>query len=154
MKISLLLDREPFDKIFENTFASFLNDFTNSPHKVKWYPKSFINQNTVSRQIWYCNPLINSIFVKGANPAVFDSINGEYVHNPLRPWRSRLQKLYLRLSQNKIIAPLMSKYIIEVSPSEQADVTSLIIAITGFQTAFLAFLAELINHRLPNQYRK
>jgi len=35
-----------------------------------------------------------------------------------------------------------------------ADTSSLIIAMTSFQIAALAFLAELINHRLPNQYRK
>ena len=113
MKISLLLKREPFDKIFEDTFASFLNDFTNSPHKVKWYPKNINNQNTVSGQIWYCNPLINSIFVKDANPAVFDSISREYSHNPLRPWRSIIQKLYLNFSKYKLTASLMAKYIID-----------------------------------------
>ena len=37
---------------------------------------------------------------------------------------------------------------------ELADVTSLIIAMTGFQVAVLAFIAELINHRLPNKYMK
>ena len=37
---------------------------------------------------------------------------------------------------------------------ELADVSSLIIAMTAFQLAALALLAELINHRLPNQYRK
>jgi len=37
---------------------------------------------------------------------------------------------------------------------ELADVTSIIIAMTGFQIAILALLAELINHRLPNQYKK
>ncbi|MBC8490686.1 MAG: glycosyltransferase family 2 protein [Bacteroidetes bacterium] len=37
---------------------------------------------------------------------------------------------------------------------ELADVSLLIIAMTGFQVAVLALVAELINHRLPNQYRK
>ena len=116
MKISLLIDREPFDSIFEKTLTSFLNDFTNDSHRVKWYPKSHNKQNTESVQIWYCNPLINSIFVKDANPNIFDSISGEYSTNPLKPWRSLIQKLYLNLSVNKIIAPLMAKYFIEVSP--------------------------------------
>lgn len=116
MKISLLIEREPFDKIFEETFTSFLNDFTNCPHKVKWYNKKNNNQSKESVQSWYCNPLINSIFVKGANPAVFNSISGEYSYNPLRPWRSLIQKLYLSLSQHKITAQLMAKYVIEVSP--------------------------------------
>ena len=37
---------------------------------------------------------------------------------------------------------------------ELADVSSLIIAMTGFQIAALALIAELINHRLPNKYMK
>ena len=37
---------------------------------------------------------------------------------------------------------------------ELADVSSLIIAMTGFQVSVLAFIAELINHRMPNQYMK
>ncbi|MBC8147670.1 MAG: glycosyltransferase family 2 protein [Bacteroidetes bacterium] len=37
---------------------------------------------------------------------------------------------------------------------ELADVTSLIIAMTGFQIAVIALIAELINHRLPNKYIK
>ncbi len=116
MKISLLLEREPFDKIFEETFSSFLTDFTNSPHKIKWYPRNYYNKNTDSGQIWYCNPFINSIFVKDVNPSVFNSINGEYAYNPINPNRSLIQRLYLFFSQHKITAPLMSKYIIEVSP--------------------------------------
>ena len=35
-----------------------------------------------------------------------------------------------------------------------ADVSSLIIIMTSFHFAALAFLAELINHRLPNKYIK
>ena len=37
---------------------------------------------------------------------------------------------------------------------ELADVSSLIITITGFQMAMLALIAELINHKLPNKYMK
>jgi glycosyltransferase involved in cell wall biosynthesis len=47
-----------------------------------------------------------------------------------------------------IIWGLFSKYYI----GELADVSSLIIAMTGFQIAILAFIAELINHRVPNKY--
>ena len=45
---------------------------------------------------------------------------------------------------------LFTKFVL----GELADVSSLIIAMTGFQLAALALLAELINHRLPNKYRK
>jgi len=116
MKISTLLAREPFDKVFEKTMTSFFSNFTNNLHNVKWYPKTHNNQNTDSIQRWYCNPLINSIFVSGVNSDVFNSINGEYSHNPLKPWRSSIQKLYLSLSQHKMTSTIMSKYVIEISP--------------------------------------
>jgi len=127
MKISLLMEREPFDKIFEETFTSFLNDLTNSPHKVKWYPRNHKKQKTVSVQRWYCNSLINSIFVNGAKPTVFDSISGEYSYNPLRPWRSLIQKLYLNFSRYPITGPSLSKYIIEISPPINDAINKLII---------------------------
>lgn len=127
MKISLLLEREPFDKIFEKTFSNFLSDYTNYSHNVKWYPKKHNKQYTTSGQKWYCNPLINSIFVKGAKPAVFDSISREYSHNPLRPMRSLIQKLYLSFSKNKLMAPLMAKYVIEIFPPIEDAKNKLII---------------------------
>lgn len=127
MKISLLLEREPFDKIFEETFTSFLTDYTNYPHKIKWYPRNHKNHKTVSVQRWYCNSLINSIFVKGAKSAVFDSISGEYSYNPLRPWQSLAQKFYLHLAQQKITAPLMAQYTIDISPPIENGKNKLII---------------------------
>lgn len=127
MKISLLMNREPFDKIFEKTLSSFLTDYTNQSHHVKWHPYKHKNQNTNDVQKWYCIPLINSIFVKGANPTVFDSISGEYSNNPLKPWRGPIQKIYLWLSKHKITAPLMAKYIIEVSPPIEDATNKLII---------------------------
>ena len=116
MKISTLLKREPFDKIFEKTISSFLKDFTNCSYSVKWETKRKFNYLSDSTQQWYCNPLINSVFEKNVNPAAFNSINGEYSYNPLRPWRSAIQRMYLSLSQSKITAVLMSKYIVKVSP--------------------------------------
>jgi hypothetical protein len=127
MKISVLLEREPFDKIFEKTFSSFLKSFTNNPHMVKWHTKKYKSKNNASIQQWYCNPLINSIFTKGVNPSVFDSINGEYSDNPLKPWRSSIQKLYLYLSQNHITSQLLAKYIIQISPPINDSKNKLII---------------------------
>jgi len=116
MKINTLLKREPFEKIFEKTIGSFFRDFTNCYHSVKWETKSNFNKVTGSAQQWYCNPLINSVFVKNVNPKVFNSINGEYSYNPLRPWRSVIQKFYLILSEYNVTAVSMSKYIIHIYP--------------------------------------
>jgi len=116
VKISTLLKREPFEKIFEETMALFLNDFTNTEHKVSWGDNKTSQSLSDNKQYWYCNPLINSIFVKKVNTNVFNSINGEYQHNPLKPWRSIFQRLYLFLSQSKYTSIFMSKYTISISP--------------------------------------
>lgn len=116
MKISSLQKREPFDKVFNETFAAFLTDYLNTHHIVKWRSKKLLIKPNKSTQKWYCNPLINSIFIQGVNSEVFDSINAEYLNNPLKPWRSKLQRLYLFLSQNKLTSAILSKYVIDISP--------------------------------------
>ena len=78
-------------------------------------------------QIWYCNPLINSIFVSNANESIFDSINEEYSQNPLKPWRSQLQKLYLYFSKNKYSSTYLSKYKIAIEPAIKNGENKLII---------------------------
>lgn len=127
MKISYLIEREPFDKIFEETFSSFLDDHNKRSHYVKWYPKNHTYKNTDSIQRWYCNPLINSIFVKNVNPAVFSSISGEYAHNPYKPWWSLIQRAYLFLSQFNLTSSFLSKYVILVSPPIEEARNKLII---------------------------
>ena len=37
MRISLLLQREPFGEIVERTLATFLESWTGQPHEVRWY---------------------------------------------------------------------------------------------------------------------
>ena len=99
MKISLLIKREPFSRIFEKTLGNFLLEYSSTSHRVNWLKKkSLINKNELI-QIWYCYPLINSIFVKDANIKVFENISSEYSINPIRPWRSKLQKLFMILYQ-------------------------------------------------------
>jgi thiamine kinase-like enzyme len=127
MKISTLLEREPFEEIFENTLESFLASWSGQAHVVKWEPKASLNKSSMSQQHWYCNPLINSVFVKGVNADVFESINGEYAYNPMKPWRSSIQRLYLFLSQSKITATKLSKYKVSISPPVEIAENKLII---------------------------
>ena len=82
MKIKDLILRENFQCIFEITLESFLLNHTGRKHTVKWYDKKV--KELQSNQLWFCNPLINSIFVKNLID-IFSSINGEYSYNPARP---------------------------------------------------------------------
>lgn len=99
MKISLLQKREEFYRIFEDTVSRFLSELVGNDIRVKW-GGSFDQ----SGQLWYCNPLINSIFVKNVNPCVFDSLKGEYSNNPFSLWKTLLQRLYLWFSMHPFFA--------------------------------------------------
>ena len=101
MKISVLKTREPFDKIFIKTIKYFLKDFYKKSFEVELSSKFSKKNFKDNYQNWYCNPLINSIFLKNANPDIFLSINGEYKYNPSKPIRTLFQKIYLKLSQTK-----------------------------------------------------
>ena len=116
MKISTLLKREDFEYIFIKSITRFLDDIYKVSHSVKWYPKNSTKKFNKNNQIWYCNPLINSIYVKNFNSSVFESIFGEYSFNPLSRWRTPFQKLYLNLSENKFFSTYFAKYIILISP--------------------------------------
>jgi len=127
MKISTLLEREPFVKIFEKTLASFLTAKIGSPHTVEWLDSDVLTESSKPHQNWYCNPLINSIFVKGVDKSVFDSINGEYADNPMKPWRSKFQRLYLSLSQSPLFSIVLSRHKLRVSPAVESAKSKLII---------------------------
>ena len=100
MKISTLLLREPFKEIFSKTIEKFLFDKTNKKYKVVWNNPVNVGKNEAQK--WQCNSNINSIFLKNSKPEIFSSINGEYSYNPLKPWKSLIQKMYLVFAQSRI----------------------------------------------------
>ena len=127
MKIDTLIFRENFKKIIETTLSDFFNDLCGNKHYINFNRKSLKPNKSNSIQSWYCNPLINSIFVKTVDKDVFKSINGEYYFNPVKPWRSFLQKIYLFLSQSRLLRTLMSTYKLEISPKIENPESKLII---------------------------
>ena len=129
MKISTLLKREPFKEIFEKTLSNFLKSLTGKNYKVMHYSifAGLIKRNKDLKQSWLCNPLINSIFVIEADLKIFESINGEYNQNPLKPWRNLLQKAYLKISQKFPYSILLSRYVVNIQPPISDPETKLII---------------------------
>tara|TARA_B110000977_G_C11053053_1_gene483030 strand:- start:128 stop:1351 length:1224 start_codon:yes stop_codon:yes gene_type:complete len=114
MKISTLITREPFKNIFQKTIEEFLFSYTNKKHEVTF--DAIPSNDTKSSQLWHCNPLINSIFIKNVSVDVFNSINGEYAYNPMKPWRSIIQKLYLFFSQSKVTSTFFAPFTLSISP--------------------------------------
>lgn len=116
MKISILIKREPFLSIFESSIEAFLADYYKAAHTVNWNRVKRSVNTSESKQIWYCNPLINSIFVRKVNKKVFESINGEYASNPLKPWRSFMQAAYLKIAQSRMFGHIIASHSLEIFP--------------------------------------
>jgi hypothetical protein len=114
MKISFLQKRESFDRIFETSVSKFLSDIYGIETTVRWRKKK--NGLTYHNQTWYCNPLINSIVVKNTNKDVYKSFINEYKTNPLTPWKSIIQRIYLLFATNSRLAHHLSPYVIEIKP--------------------------------------
>lgn len=127
MKISVLKNREPFDKILISTLKLFFNSLYNENYKIKLSSKFSLKKNNDINQVWYCNTLINSIFMYNVNNDVFSSINGEYSFNPNKPFKSFFQKVYLKLSQTKYFNILLSHYTYVINPGIENGRNKLII---------------------------
>jgi hypothetical protein len=129
MKISLLLKREAFAKILEETLSSFLSEYYDTRYTVKWLTKDQ-RKNTGSigtGQWWLCNPLINSIYAEGAKYVPFNAIMHEYTTNPIKPWRSILQRFYIYLATKTKLGPVLTPCFLLISPAINNSSSILII---------------------------
>lgn len=114
MKISISQKRESFDRIFEDSVSKFLTEIYKVPVRVNWNTKK--TALGLENQIWYCNPLINSIVVKNANKEVYRSFIDEYKTNPLTKWKSFMQRLYLLFASTPQLAHHFASNVIEINP--------------------------------------
>ena len=115
MKISLLIKREPFKKIFKETFEFFLKEYYNTNFQIVFHDNmpEIVDSNS---EIWICNPLINSIFKKNIKKELFQIVNSELSVNPTNKWKTYAQQLYLFISQSSFLSKYFAKYFITISP--------------------------------------
>jgi hypothetical protein len=107
MRLSLLLPREPFPVIFEQTLSRFLLSWTGKPYEVHWRPKRPLSASRCrSGEFWLVNSYLNAIFIPQADPAIFGPVKGEFSHS-LVWWRRWPQRLYVDLATS----PLMAKWL-------------------------------------------
>lgn len=84
MKISLLLSREPFPVIFEETMERYFAAVTGRAYRVRWRQRTLlerISRSPTSKE-WICNPLINSIFTPSALNEVMELPKRWYGSDP------------------------------------------------------------------------
>lgn len=118
MKISLLLEREPFSSIFEETMSAFFSDYFEQDYKVRWCQGDSDKKIAVFKgetQIWKCNPQLNAIFVPGAERKVFEPITREFSYTSVW-WRKPFQYLYVKTAAHRVWGKYLAKINIKVSP--------------------------------------
>jgi hypothetical protein len=117
MRISLLLQREPFGPILEQTLAGFLESRTKQPHTVCWYPGRPDVEAIRRRgqQPWLCNIYVNAMFVPEAEPQIFDPIRREFGYSLVR-WRRPLQQVYVALATSRPGARWLAQAGMGISP--------------------------------------
>ena len=145
MKISLLLEREPFAEILEKTLVSFLSDYYRKSYRVKWYSGYPKISKIIKRgeQPWLCNPDLNAIFAIWADSKVFCPVKSEFSTHP-KLWRSHIQRMYVELATRKAFRRWFSSYAISISPPVP-DANSILIVGGNHKI-------RIINHKAKTVY--
>lgn len=121
MKISMLLEREPFGMIFEQTVQPFLRQLYGGGVTVEWREKSSKGPLLSGEQVWSCYPRLNSVFLPGPCQDVRRSIRVEYSGSPHR-WRSVFHKFYISLATSEMFGRRLAGYEVVISPGhDHAD---------------------------------
>ena len=111
MRLSLLLEREPFGDILEDTMGDYWGHRLNSPVKITW--KGDEDDGT----LWRGNVYMNFFCVKDVDPACFEIIKREFSHSR-SVWRTGLQAAYVKAA----IQPPFRNWLSQVQFSVSEDI--------------------------------
>lgn len=116
MRISLLLQREPFDRIIEKTLKTFLDERYKCSYNVKWVNSRSFNSKKKDSQLLLCNYYLNAIFDPEIKKSALRPVIQEFSRST-KPWWSPLQKFYVYLATTKNLAQYFASAYIEIIPS-------------------------------------
>jgi hypothetical protein len=117
MRLSLLLPREPFPVIFEQTLSRFLLSWTGKPYEIHWRPKRPLSASHCrSGEFWLVNIYLNAIFIPQADPAIFDPVKQEFSHS-LVWWRRWPQRLYVHMATSALMAKWLAHAGVSLTPA-------------------------------------
>lgn len=126
MRISLLLKRESFGRLLEETLARFWQDQTGQPYRVQWFEGRPTSSPRPNEQQWVVNNYLNAIFIPEANPAIFDPIRREFSRSQIA-WRRPLQWLYVQAATSGRGARWLAQAGLTVTPGLPDAANSLIV---------------------------
>lgn len=115
MRISLLLKREPFGRILEQTLSLFLRERFGKVFRVKWHDRIPPFRPYSRGQIWLCNPYLNAIFVSGVNRAALLPVIQEFSTSTVR-WRRPVQGLYVKMGTHHSTSRFLARAHLEIDP--------------------------------------
>lgn len=113
MRISLLLKREPFGEILEQTLSNFLAARFGQPFQITWRQGAHTGRNR--SRAWLCNPYLNIIFFPGIHPEPLLPAVYEFSRST-RPWQTPLNKLYVALATGLSTARFLATATVEIDP--------------------------------------
>jgi aminoglycoside phosphotransferase len=113
MRLSLLLEREPFPQILEKTLTHFWGRHFEREISVRWVNGRAAPQP--GEQVWLVNAYLNAIFVPEAEPPIFDPIRREFSRS-LVWWKRPLQRAYVHLAAAPPTARLLAQARLHVAP--------------------------------------
>lgn len=122
MRIDLLLQREPFGQILEQTLARFWAGQHGRKYAVRWQQGASLSEMLRPRalrskgsQPWLANVYLNAIFTADAAPAVFDPLRRDYSRSPVW-WKRPLQRTYVSLASSRRGARWLAQAALRVIP--------------------------------------
>jgi len=117
MRISILLQREPFGTIIEKTLSSFLQSRDGQSYEVQWQQgRSRLSTiRSTDRQLWLCNIYLNAIFLSDAPAIVFDPVKKEFARSTVW-WRRPAQMAYAIMATSNLGAPWLAQAQLLISP--------------------------------------
>lgn len=125
MRISLLLEREPFPQILEKTLSQFWSYHFEQDIRVRWQDGRPRRQQP--GQTWLVNAYLNAMFVSDAQAAVFDPIKREFTRS-LVWWKRPLQKTYVQAASAKTTARYLAQAHLLVSPAIPGAAEQMVVA--------------------------
>jgi hypothetical protein len=127
MRISLLLQREPFAHILEKTLQKFLEEQFQREFVVKWHLGKPSRRKIKDHGSWLCNYYLNAIFAPNVERYVLRPAKKEFARSD-RAWRTPLNRIYFALATSKPLARHFAGASLEITPALPGAQNLLIIA--------------------------
>ncbi|MDF1795438.1 MAG: phosphotransferase [Coxiellaceae bacterium] len=129
MKTSLLLQREPFAKIFCNTLQKYWLSTTGKGYEVCWFENKlkFRKIKNDSWQIWYGNTHLNFFATKQMPAEGLSTLQKEYGRS-VSSWRSIPQEAYVKSAMSKKYRNIFAQVAIGVKPYVETATRSFVLA--------------------------